>query len=110
MSSNSDSTDYINNPLGLRPVCVDDGTSCCNCYEYSFPCPNHLEELPESPIQTTCIDTPIETRFMSYKEYIDDSFVDLLVDELGKIPESYQEYCELKELYREMPNLEFQPI
>ena len=97
MSSTTDNN-YINNPTGVRPVIVyNDGDKCCNCYEYEFPCPNHtITPLPGEEHGT-----------MTYSEYIRTSDTTLIINELGKIPNSYQEYCELNELLHnyDLPDL-----
>ncbi len=90
MTSTTESKDYKINPNGLRKVAIHDDVLCCNCYEYGFPCQ----------------ETDPEIGIMSYAEYVKTSDTTLLISDLGKIPESYQEYCELNELYSDMPDLE----
>ena len=80
------SADYVSNPSGTRIVAsLPDGTGCCNCYEYGFPCPNTMNG-----------DKTITMTWDDYKKTSDN---DLFVVELTKVPGSYKEYCDLKDMF-----------
>lgn len=82
------------NLSGVRVVGhYPDNISCTNCYVHGFPCLNcHRED-------------EIKTSTMDWPEFIEMCNHDVMIDMLSKLPESYQEFCELYELYHDIPEL-----
>lgn len=89
--------DYETNPSGIRKVSRHIGDyNCANCYMFSQLC-NNRELCDENH--------KIKEYLMSYKEFLEVVDRDLFMIKFGAIPETYKEYCELDELYGDMPDL-----
>ena len=81
-------TDYETNPLGFRKTTNLAGNlNCCNCYAFGYPCYNCESDKDKG--------FEFKIDLMSWNEFVKTANHKVMVDELGKIPESYKEYCNL---------------
>ena len=85
----------INNELinSIRKVNYINGKKCVNCY-YTDECPCNL-----------CIYLSHNITIMDWNEFITNISHTFLKDKLTKVPNNYDEYCELYEDYHDLPPL-----
>ena len=92
----------INIQNTIRKVSYINGKKCVKCYYYDeFPC--NICTLFDSNIGYN-----ISHRHMDWNEFIINMSPTFLIKKLTKVPTNYDEYCELYDIYHDLPELVYQ--
>ena len=89
-------TDSITILKDVRPVTYINGIKCVNCYYYK-----------ESPCNL-CKNLNYSITLMNWIEFMSEVSHVFLNEKLTKIPDNYDEFCELYDIYHDLPDLYYE--